>query len=113
MNSEDKAWRRKGIISFFFTRFPETFVEVDLWKAFMRWDKVWSVYIAKKRDKSCEPYGFVRFAAVENVKVLEGKSYNIYFGKVQVRVNLRKFNKGDGYVERVDSVKLNPHWRFQ
>jgi len=36
---------------FYFSHFPKDFQEYDLWRVFMKWGKVWEVFIAKRRDK--------------------------------------------------------------
>jgi hypothetical protein len=37
--------------SFFFTNFPEDASSEDLWRLFLKYGRVWEVYIPKKVDK--------------------------------------------------------------
>lgn len=56
-------WRNDGrndVTSFFFTHFPDSVDEKELWKVFQRRGRVWNVYIPRKRDKEGQRFGFVR-----------------------------------------------------
>lgn len=81
-----------GIITFFFFRFSTYFKEENLWNIFQRWRRVWSVFLANRRDKTGNRYGFVRFMGVQDAKAIE-KQLDICIGNVKMNVNLPKYYK--------------------
>ncbi|KAG4994540.1 hypothetical protein JHK86_031367 [Glycine max] len=93
-----ERWSRNEgrITTFFFSKFPENYNEEDLWRVFKRWGKVWGIYIANRKDKWGNQYGFARFLNVINKRDLEKKLDQSYIGKVKLNVNIAKY----GWVAR-------------
>ncbi|XP_020228107.1 uncharacterized protein LOC109809260 [Cajanus cajan] len=84
------------VTTFFFSRFPESFMEQDLWRIFQKWGRVWEVFIARKRNRSGQRYGFVRYVGVLNAKDLEKKLDQIWIGNTKMHVNIPKYKRGEG-----------------
>lgn len=83
--------RPRDLTHFYFTNFPENFTEKALWRVFQRYDKVWEVYIAPRRDKRGKQFGFVRFMEVKNPAKLERELDSIIIGNMKMHVNIPRF----------------------
>ncbi|XP_057426433.1 uncharacterized protein LOC130719847 [Lotus japonicus] len=84
----------KGVISsFFFSHFPESHGEHEMWRFFEDWGKVWEVFIPKKRDKLGNRFGFVRFQNVKEPSLLAEKLDRAYIGGKKLFVNIPRFSK--------------------
>ncbi|XP_068477241.1 uncharacterized protein [Phaseolus vulgaris] len=83
-------------ISFFFTNFPEHFMERDLWKVFQRWGRVMDVFVSRKLNARNKKFGFVRFQGVKDVFSLERELSAIWIGTWNMQVNLPKYQRKDG-----------------
>lgn len=57
---------------------------------------MWGIYIANRKDKWGNQYGFARFLNVINKRDLEKKLDQSYIGKVKLNVNIAKY----GWVAR-------------
>ncbi|ESW34080.1 hypothetical protein PHAVU_001G122700 [Phaseolus vulgaris] len=82
--------------SFFFTNFPEHFLERDLWKVFQRWGRVLDVFVSRKLNARNQKFGFVGFQGVNDVFSLERELYAIWIGTWKLQVNLPKYQMKDG-----------------
>jgi len=82
--------------SFFFTNFPEHFMERDLWKVFQRWGRVLDVFVSRKLNARNRKFGFVRFQGVNDVFSLEREFDAIWIGTWKLQVNLPKYHRKDG-----------------
>ncbi|ESW07945.1 hypothetical protein PHAVU_009G005600, partial [Phaseolus vulgaris] len=82
--------------SFFFTNFPEHFLERDLWKVFQRWGRVLDVFVSRKLNARNQKFGFVRFQGVNDVFSLERELDAIWIGTWKLQVNLPKYQRKDG-----------------
>ena len=82
--------------SFFFTNFPEHFMERDLWKVFQRWGRVLDVFVSRKLNARKQKFGFVRFQGVNDVFSLERKLDAIWISTWKLQVNLPKYQRKDG-----------------
>ena len=67
-NGQRISGEEDNIATVFFSNFPDSHKEIDLWKLFQRWGKVWEVFIPQRRDKQGRRFGFVRFKGVKNVE---------------------------------------------
>ncbi|RZC11981.1 hypothetical protein D0Y65_011972 [Glycine soja] len=83
----------RRITSFFFSKFPDEYCEENLWKIFSKYGKVWGIFIAKRKDKWRNIYGFVRFIDVNNVAHLDKQLDQITIGNVKMNVNIPKFER--------------------
>ncbi|ESW12529.1 hypothetical protein PHAVU_008G120900 [Phaseolus vulgaris] len=70
--------------SFFFTNFPEHFMERDLLKVFQRWGRVMDVFVSRKLNARNRKFGFVRELSA------------IWIGTWKMQVNLPKYQRKDG-----------------
>ncbi|ESW26204.1 hypothetical protein PHAVU_003G099400, partial [Phaseolus vulgaris] len=82
--------------SFFFTNFPEHFLERDLWKVFQRWGRFLDVFVSRKFNARNRKFGFVRFQGVNDVFSLERELDAIWIGTCKLQVNLPKYQRKDG-----------------
>ncbi|ESW18232.1 hypothetical protein PHAVU_006G023800, partial [Phaseolus vulgaris] len=82
--------------SFFFTNFPEHFMERDLWKVFQRWGRVLDVFVSRKLNARNQKFGFVRFQGVNDVRSLERELDAIWIGTWKLQVNLSMYQRKDG-----------------
>lgn len=81
------------LTSFFFSNFPDNFGVEEMWKVFLRWGRVWDVYILPRRDKYGRRFGFVKFLDVQNPKVLENELVVILIGNQRLKVNIPRFDR--------------------
>ncbi|KAK7269345.1 hypothetical protein RIF29_22070 [Crotalaria pallida] len=81
--------------TFFFSNFTAEQGYEDLWRSFQKWGKVVDVYIAPRRDKKGERFGFVRFVNVDDVKALAKNLDSIWLGEIKLKVNIPRFNRYD------------------
>ncbi|KAK7291331.1 hypothetical protein RIF29_06387 [Crotalaria pallida] len=81
--------------TFYFSNFSAEQGYEELWKAFQKWGKVVDVFIAPRRDKRGERFGFVRFANVENSTALAKNLDTIRLEEYKLKVNLPRFNRGE------------------
>ncbi|XP_020207011.1 uncharacterized protein LOC109792041 [Cajanus cajan] len=91
--SDFTQWGR--ILTFFFSKFPEYYNNTDFWKVFQSWGKVWEVFIANRRNRWGQRYGFVRFSGVENDKILEQQLDRIKIGNIKMHVNIPCYKKNE------------------
>jgi len=63
-----------NVTTFFFSHFPHTFGEKEMWRIFMRWGRVNEVFISKKVKRWGHKFGFVRFLTL---KMREGWSMSL------------------------------------
>jgi len=97
-------WRDKDdITSYYFTHFPDKADEELLWKHFKKWGDVREVYIAKRRNREGQRYGFVRFKGVSDTKGLEVKLDNIFINEHKLFVNLPRFMR----TARIEGMQQN------
>ncbi|GKB47601.1 RNA-directed DNA polymerase, eukaryota [Tanacetum coccineum] len=81
------------VCSFFFTDFPISWSETNLWKMFIKFGKVVDVYIAKKLNNCGNRFGFVRFAEVLEVVSLETKLSTIRIENKPLVVNIARYER--------------------
>ncbi|KAK9063096.1 hypothetical protein SSX86_016966 [Deinandra increscens subsp. villosa] len=61
---------QKVSTSVFITNFPPSSTSQDLWKVCDKWGHVSDVYISQRLSKSGRRFGFVRYVAVKDIKLL-------------------------------------------
>ncbi|GJW38576.1 nucleotide-binding alpha-beta plait domain-containing protein, partial [Tanacetum coccineum] len=91
----NKVMRDKAT-SFFFINFPDSWDSSALWKVFNRYGKVVDVYIAFKRTKMDNRFGFVRFINTGDVEAFERRLKGIIIGNSNLVINRARFNKVGG-----------------
>ncbi|PNX70113.1 RNA recognition motif, partial [Trifolium pratense] len=80
-------------VSFYFTNFPPLLSNFFLRKGFEVCGMLEDVYVANKKNKYGEPYGFVRFSNVKNVPKLTKALNDVWFGHYRVRASVALFNR--------------------
>lgn len=71
-----------GLTTYFFSKFLDNYLEIDLWKIFIKGGKVWEIFLAKRRDKWGNRYGIVGFNGVQNEKYMEKQRDGIRIGNI-------------------------------
>jgi hypothetical protein len=90
----------KRYVSFYFTNFPAQLSHFYLRKGFEVCGMLEDVYVAKKRNKNGEPYGFVRFSNVRDVSKMTKALNAVWFGQFRVRATVAKFDRYDVRMDR-------------
>ncbi|KAJ0686887.1 putative RNA recognition motif domain, nucleotide-binding alpha-beta plait domain superfamily [Helianthus annuus] len=80
-----------GLLKFFVSNLPDRCSSVEVGEFFSVFGNVARVYVAKKRDKNGNNFGFVTFKGVKDVKDLEGRMKGIKMGSFKLQVNLARF----------------------
>ncbi|KAJ9549144.1 hypothetical protein OSB04_021687 [Centaurea solstitialis] len=95
--------------SFFFTNFPDTWSEANVWKEFLHHGKLVDVYIARKKTVAGRKFGFARFLDVSDVTSFEKKLDGIRMGAYKVKVNVARFERSGNTAPKtkpkIDSFK--------
>jgi hypothetical protein len=87
-------------VSFYFTNFPAQLSIFYLRKGFEVCGMLEDVYVAKKRNRYGEPYGFVKFANVRDVNKMTKALNAVWFGQFRVRASIAKFDRNAMGAER-------------
>ncbi|PNX70609.1 RNA recognition motif, partial [Trifolium pratense] len=89
----------KRYVSFYFTNFPAQLPKFYLRKGFEVCGILEDVYVAKKRNKFGQPYGFVKYFNVKNVSKMTNALNNVWFGNFRVKASVAMFERN---VSRMD-----------
>lgn len=71
---------RSGIHSFYVTKFQETILPSDMWRACSQLGKVVDVFISNKKSRMRKRIRFVRFSGIQNVDHMIKKLCDVWFG---------------------------------
>ncbi|MCH87933.1 hypothetical protein A2U01_0008814, partial [Trifolium medium] len=97
----------KRYVSFYFTNFPAQLSKFYLRKGFEVCGMLEDVYVAKKRNKYGQPYGFVKFSNVKNVSKMTNALNDVCFGHYRVRASVAMFERNDsGAGGRMETQKI-------
>jgi hypothetical protein len=67
------------------------------------------VYVAKKRNKYGEPYGFVKFSNVRDITKMTKALNVVWFGQFRVRASVAKFDRNNtGVIRSSDEEQTGP-----
>ncbi|KAJ0492067.1 putative RNA recognition motif domain, nucleotide-binding alpha-beta plait domain superfamily [Helianthus annuus] len=80
-----------GLLKFFVSNLPDRCSSVVVGEFFSVFGNVARVYVARKRDKNGNNFGFVTFKGVKDVKELEGRMKGVKMGNFKLQVNLARF----------------------
>ncbi|KAM0064932.1 putative RNA recognition motif domain, nucleotide-binding alpha-beta plait domain superfamily [Helianthus debilis subsp. tardiflorus] len=97
---------RKGILKFFVVNLPERSSSNEIGDCFSVYGEVVGVYVARKRDKVGNRFGFITFAGVKDKKALEVILKTAWMGNFKLRVNVARFVMESGK-ENMQPVKPN------
>ncbi|PNX91764.1 RNA recognition motif, partial [Trifolium pratense] len=99
----------KRYVSFYFTNFPAQMSNFYLRKGFEVCGILEDVYVAKKRNKYGQPYGFVKFSNVKDVSKMIKALNNVWFGYFRIRASVAMFERNDsGAGRRMEKKKVDP-----
>ncbi|GKD35517.1 nucleotide-binding alpha-beta plait domain-containing protein [Tanacetum coccineum] len=79
--------------TFYFSKFPENWNARALWKMFEKYGSLVDVYVATKRTKGGDRFGFARFKNVTDVQSFEHSLSGILIGSSWIQVNVARYNK--------------------
>jgi hypothetical protein len=83
----------KRYVSFYFTNFPAQLSIFYLRKGFEVCGILEDVYVARKRNRFGEPYGFVKFSNVKDITKMTKALNAVWFGQFRVRASVAKFDR--------------------
>jgi hypothetical protein len=83
----------KRYVSFYFINFPVQLSLFYLRKGFEVCGILEDVYLARKRNKYGQPYGFVRFSNVRDISKLNKALNAVSFGDFRVRARVARFDR--------------------
>lgn len=92
-----QKWRKEWF------NFPENWEVVNLWRTFKRYGDISDLYMARKRMKNGQNFGFARFNNMTDEKLMEKKLGGIWIGSFKLRVYLE-----NGGTRRISSENV---WR--
>lgn len=90
----------KRHVTFYFTNFPAYMSNFYLRKGFEVCGILEDVYVARKRNRLGEPYGFVKFSNVRDVDKMTKALNAVWFGQFRVRASVAKFDRNAPGAER-------------
>jgi hypothetical protein len=91
--SENISSDHKRYVSFYFTNFPVQLSHFYLRKGFEVCGILEDVYVARKRNKRGQPYGFVRFSNVRDIPKLTKALNAVSFGDFRVWARVARFDR--------------------
>ncbi|KAJ9567283.1 hypothetical protein OSB04_003249 [Centaurea solstitialis] len=107
-NRSTVGYRLPKETSLLFYNFPRTWGVTELWRLFKRYGVVSDIYMAFKRLRNGEKFGFVRFRGVSNEEVLEERLKKIWFGELNLRVHLaNKYGRRSGVPDTRNNLRPN------
>lgn len=80
-------------VSFFVSNFLEEVSMGDLYKLFLKFGRVWEVFIPKKLDRWGRRFAFIKFREVVDVVELEESLKEVWWGNLKLKVNLSRFDR--------------------
>ncbi|MFS7908364.1 putative RNA recognition motif domain, nucleotide-binding alpha-beta plait domain superfamily [Helianthus anomalus] len=80
-----------GVTKFFVSNLPDSSSSKDIGEVFSDFGEVVGVYVARKRDKKGNRFGFVSFRGVRDPSELEGSMKGIRMGSFKLLVNVARF----------------------
>jgi hypothetical protein len=90
----------KWYVSYYFTNFSAQLSIFYLRKGFEVCGILEDVYVARKRNRLGEPYGFVKFSNVRDVDKMTKALNAVWFGQFRVRASVAKFDRNAPGAER-------------
>jgi hypothetical protein len=95
-----KGSNLKRYVSFYFTNFPAQLSIFYLRKGFEVCGMLEDVYVARKRNRFGEPYGFVKFSNVRDITKMTKALNVVCFGQFRIRASVAKFDRTASGVEK-------------
>lgn len=90
-----------GATTFFVSNIPDGCSASKIWKIFQQFGCLVDVYVARKRDRMGQCFGFARFIKVQHEEKLEKDLSNIFIEKRRLVVNVSKY-------KRKAAIQLDP-----
>jgi len=97
----------KNSSMFFFSNFPDSHAEYEMFRVFQKWSRVREVFISKRPNRWGRRFGFVRFYPVQNELQLEQQLDQIRIGNLNLFVNLPKYRRVEAIQKNVGHRKHN------
>ncbi|GAU20898.1 hypothetical protein TSUD_120900 [Trifolium subterraneum] len=93
--AEDRMDKKTTTTTFYFTNFPDEVHLQEIIYRFSKFGDIEDIYIPEKRNKSGKHFGFVRFRGAKDVKLVEAKTKEVWFGTYKLWANVARFVKTD------------------
>jgi RNA recognition motif-containing protein len=93
--AEDNMDKKVSSTTIYFTNFPDEVHLQELIYRFSKFGDIEDIYIPEKRNKSGKHFGFVRFRGAEDMKLIEAKMKELWFGTYKLWANIARFEKND------------------
>ncbi|XP_068474614.1 uncharacterized protein [Phaseolus vulgaris] len=101
-------------ITFFFSNFPDSHGEHEMFRIFRKWARVKEVFISRRPNRWGRRYGFVRFYPGPNEAKLEKQLDRIHIGNFKLYVNVPKYRRAEIKVmKRRPSTSTNAIFRVR
>jgi len=81
--------------TYFFSNFPDSHGEYDMFRIFRKWARVKEVFISRRLNRWGRRFGFVRFFPVPNEASMEKQLDGIFIGSLKLHVNLPKYRRAE------------------
>jgi hypothetical protein len=94
---------RQRYVSFYFTDFPVQLSHFYLLKGFEVCGMLEDIYVARKRNKQGQPYGFARFSNVRDVSKLAKALNAVSFGDFRVRARVARFDRNNAVADETNA----------
>jgi hypothetical protein len=94
---------RQRYVSFYFTNFPVQLSIFYLRKGFEVCGMLEDIYVARKRNKQGQPYGFVRYSNVRDVAKLVKALNAVCFGDFRVRARVARFDRYNAVADEANA----------
>ncbi|KAJ0571130.1 putative RNA recognition motif domain, nucleotide-binding alpha-beta plait domain superfamily [Helianthus annuus] len=95
------------LTKFFVSNLPEQCSSLELGDFFGTFGDVVGVYVARKRDKNGNRFGFVTFKGVRDKKEMEGRLKGAKLGESKLWVNVARFAVENASLAAYPGVKFN------
>ncbi|KAK2351443.1 heterogeneous nuclear ribonucleoprotein A0 [Trifolium repens] len=96
------SYGRQRYVSFYFTDFPVQLSHFYLLKGFEVCGMLEDIYVARKRNKQGQPYGFVRFFNVRDITKLAKALNAVCFGDFRVRARVATFDRNNALADETN-----------
>ncbi|XP_022020257.1 cold-inducible RNA-binding protein-like [Helianthus annuus] len=103
---------QKDITKFFVSNLPEKCSSKDIGEVFSRFGEVAEVYVARKRDKLGNRFGFVSFRGVRDKRAMEQCLKDINMGNFKLVVNVARFAAENNDGSQQPEKNYNPSRSF-
>ncbi|KAJ0569677.1 putative RNA recognition motif domain, nucleotide-binding alpha-beta plait domain superfamily [Helianthus annuus] len=96
-----------GVVKFFVSNLPDKCSSKEVGDLFSRFGEVVGVYVARKRDKNGNRFGFISFRGVRDKREMEKNMKDVKMGSFKLQVNVARFSLENKEGPRVAENHVN------